>query len=124
LKRFLIARLSALGDVVCSLPAASALKATWPDCHITWVADPRFAGIAQCCEAVDEVRVVKPSLRSIPTYSEPFDAAFDLQGLLKSGLCLARAKAKTKLGYHWQREGSFLFSSPVAPDPTSWHIVD
>ncbi len=126
--RFLISRLSALGDTVCSLPAAVALKKGFPDCHITWVVDPRFAGIVECCEAVDEVLKFKPklklSLSSIPTYPEPFEAALDLQGLLKSALGIARAKANRKVGYHWQREGSWLFSGRILPDPTSFHVVD
>ncbi|HSI72121.1 MAG TPA: glycosyltransferase family 9 protein [Fimbriimonas sp.] len=122
--RFLISRLSALGDTVCCLPAASALKKAFPDCHITWVVDPRFAGIVECCQAVDEVIKVKPSLRNIPRFAEPFEAALDLQGLLKSALCISRAKTKRKVGYHWQREGSWLFSQRILPDPSSYHIVD
>ncbi len=122
--RFLISRLSALGDTVCCLPAAVSLKNAFPTCHITWAVDPRFAGIVECCEAVDEVLSITPSLKTIPTYAEPFDAALDLQGLLKSALCIWRAKAKRKVGYHWQREGSRLFSERILPDPTSYHIVD
>ncbi|MCU0316703.1 MAG: glycosyltransferase family 9 protein [Fimbriimonadaceae bacterium] len=53
-----------------------------------------------------------------------FDAALDLQGLFKSGFAVANVKAKEKLGYHWQREGSWLMSRPVAPDKTSIHVVD
>ncbi|HEY0868005.1 MAG TPA: glycosyltransferase family 9 protein [Fimbriimonas sp.] len=120
-ERFLIARLSALGDTVCCLPAAAALKRTFPECHITWAVDGRFAPVVECCGAVDEVvRVSKPLL----DHREPYDAAFDLQGLLKSALCIAKAKATQKLGYHWQREGSALFSRRVIPDPSSFHIVD
>ncbi len=63
-------------------------------------------------------------LKTIPTYPESFDATLDLQGLLKSALCVMRAKAKRKVGYHWQREGSWLFSGRVQPDPTSFHVVD
>jgi lipopolysaccharide heptosyltransferase I len=122
--RFLISRLSALGDTVCSLPVAAALKRAHPDAHITWAVDPRFAGIVECCQAVDEVVKVKPSLKTIPTYPERFDAALDLQGLLKSALCIARAKADRKVGYHWQREGAWFFSERILPDPTSFHIVD
>ncbi|AIE84252.1 glycosyltransferase family 9 protein [Fimbriimonas ginsengisoli] len=124
MQRFLISRLSALGDTVCSLPAAAALKKTFPECHITWTVDPRFAGIVECCTAVDEVLRVKPSLRSIPVYDHAFDAALDLQGLLKSALCIARAKADRKVGYHWQREGAALFSEKILPDPSSFHVVD
>ncbi|MDR3688372.1 MAG: glycosyltransferase family 9 protein [Fimbriimonas sp.] len=100
------------------------MKSGFPGCHITWVVDPRFAGIVECCQAVDEVLAVKPSFKSIPVYDEPFEAALDLQGLLKSALCIARAKAKSKVGYHWQREGSWLFSGKIIPDPSSLHVVD
>lgn len=119
--KFLIARLSALGDTVCSLPAAVALKRAFPDCHITWAVDPRFAGIVECCGAVDEVVRVKKPLTRLPGQ---YDVALDLQGLLKSGLVVGLARAKEKVGYHWQREGSGLFSRRVPPDPTSFHVVD
>lgn len=124
--RFLISRLSALGDVVCSLPVASCLKAAFPESHITWVVDPRFAGIVECCTAVDEVIRAKPGFKSSswPTFEQPFDAALDLQGLTKSGIVVGRAKAPIKLAYHWQRELSRLFAGPALPDPTSIHIVD
>lgn len=124
MKRFLIARLSALGDTVCSLPAASALKRGFPDSHIAWVVDKKWAGVVECCEAVDQVIPISFSLKSLPTYDQEFDAALDLQGLAKSGLCVWRAKAKQKVGYHWRREGAWLFSQQVLPDPTSIHVVD
>ncbi|MCC6756307.1 MAG: glycosyltransferase family 9 protein [Solirubrobacterales bacterium] len=125
-KRFLISRLSALGDVVCSLPVACALRATFPDCEITWVVDGRFAGIVECCPAVNHVVKSRPGFkpRTWPKLEGEFDAALDLQGLLKSSLVVARARAAQKVGYHWQREGSWLFSQAVKPDPTSFHIVD
>jgi lipopolysaccharide heptosyltransferase I len=122
--RFLISRLSALGDTVCTLPVAVALKQTHPDCHITWVVDPRFAGVVECCTAVDEVVRYKPKLGSFPKLAGPFDVALDMQGLVKSAIPVAVSRAKKKVGYHWQREGSALFSQRVLPDPTSFHIVD
>lgn len=100
--RFLISRLSSLGDVVCSLPAAGALKAAFPDSKIAWVVDPRFAEVVECCRHVDEVVRAKPgfSPSTWPRWEGEFEAALDLQGLLKSALPVARAKAKRKLGYH------------------------
>ena len=125
-ERFLISRLSSLGDVVCSLPAAGALKQAFPESEIVWAVDPRFAGIVRSCRHVDQVLEVKPKLKpdSWPTIEGEFDAALDLQGLLKSGLVLKGSKAKVKVGYHWQREGAWLFSSRVIPDPSSLHVVD
>ncbi len=124
--KFLISRLSALGDTVCSLPVAVALKQKWPNSHITWVVDARFSGVVERCSAIDKVVRAKPGLSPAtwPHYAQSFDAAIDLQGLLKSALCIARAKAKRKVGYHWQREGSKLFSEAILPDPSSFHVVD
>lgn len=123
--RFLIVRLSALGDTVNTLPSASALKESFPGCEIVWAVDPRFAGIVECCASVDRVVRLKPGLsRESRRVEGEFDAAFDLQGLLKSAIVIGAAKAKSKLGFHWQREGARLFSSPVMPDPKSWHVVD
>lgn len=117
-RRFLISRLSSLGDVVCSLPAAAALKQGIPEAHVTWVVSPRFADVVRACHAVDQV------LTSAPEGGEAFEATLDLQGLLKSALVVSRLKAEKKVGYHWQREGSGLFSRRVMPDPSSLHVVD
>ncbi|MBS1724973.1 MAG: glycosyltransferase family 9 protein [Armatimonadetes bacterium] len=118
-----MSRLSALGDVVCTLPVASAIKDAWPDSEIVWMVDRRFRGILECCSAVDTI-VERPSrLREVRQLGE-FDAALDMQGLFKSGVLIAAARAKRKVGYHWQREGAWLFSQRVFPDPSSIHIVD
>ena len=125
-KRFLISRLSSLGDVVCCLPAAGALKKSFPDSEIVWVVDPRFAGVVRCCRYVNSVVEAQPGFlpSTWPRIAGEFDAALDLQGLLKSALPIARSRAKEKLGYHWQREGAWLFSRRVLPDSSSNHIVD
>lgn len=124
--RFLIARLSSLGDVVCTLPAAGALKAGFPGCEVHWAVDPRFAAVVQSCAHVDRCVIVKPGFhpKTWPVFEGSYRAAFDLQGLSKSALCVARAKADAKYGYHWQREGAWLASRRVWPDPTSFHVVD
>lgn len=124
--RFLISRLSSLGDVACSLPAASALKAGHPGCEVVWVVDPRFAGVVECCASVDRVVRASPGLRpsSWPRHEGAFDAVLDLQGLLKSALAVVRARAVRRVGYHWQREGARFFSDRIVPDPSSHHIVD
>lgn len=121
MERALIVRLSALGDVVCTLPMAAAMKAGHPGIHVTWAVDPRFADLPRACAAVDEV--VETRGRWGPSLGA-FDVVLDGQGLLKSALVAARAKAPLKLGFHWQREGAGLFTSPVTPDPASVHVVD
>jgi heptosyltransferase I len=126
MKRFWIARLSALGDIVCTLPAAGELKRRFPDCEISWVVSPGLRGVVDACQWVDHVVAHKPGLRprTWPTGEGEYDAAFDLQGLTKSAVSIAKVSAKVKLGYHWQREASFLFSARVLPDGSSFHVVD
>jgi len=123
--RLLIVRLSALGDVVCGLPAASVVRRAVPDAEIVWAVDPRFAGVVECCRAVDRVVRLKPG-RRIADYQVDgdFDIALDLQGLLKSALVTRASRAKLRLGYHWQREGASLLVPHVVPAESSLHIVE
>jgi lipopolysaccharide heptosyltransferase I len=126
MKSVLIVRLSALGDTVCTLPVATAIREQFPQCRIAWAVDPRFKGIVECCPDVDEVIVCKPgfTIKSWPKFDRTFDAVLDMQGLTKSGIVAMRAKADRKLGFHWQRELAPLFSAKVLPDPSSIHVVD
>ncbi len=125
--RVLISRLSAMGDVVCTLPAATALKANFPDCEITWAVDKRFHAIPRLCPAIDHVWVVPKGLKNIRAEGQElgkFDVALDMQGLLKSAIVAASVKSDKRMGFHWQREGAGLFSQKVLPDPSSIHVVD
>jgi ADP-heptose:LPS heptosyltransferase len=113
-----------LGDVVCSLPVAAALKDGHPGCEVVWAIDPRFSGIVELCPSIDQVVKIGNDADGADVLASRFDAALDVQGLFKSGWIVARALAGQKVGFHWQREGSWLFSSKVLPDPTSLHVVD
>jgi ADP-heptose:LPS heptosyltransferase len=113
--------------VVCTLPAAVALKASFPGCEITWCVDRRFVGVVELCSAVDRAVAwpkSRPDRKAAMARLGEFDAAFDLQGLFKSGVIVGMAKAGRKLGYHWRREGAWLFSRRVVPDPSSLHVTD
>jgi ADP-heptose:LPS heptosyltransferase len=110
--------------VACTLPVAGFLKAIYPECLIDWVVDKRFAAIVEQCRFVDEV-LVPESGGGLPGLRErTYEAALDMQGLFKSARYVALARAKRRVGYHWQREFSWLVSERILPDPTSHHIVD
>ncbi|MBS1709147.1 MAG: glycosyltransferase family 9 protein [Armatimonadetes bacterium] len=123
--RALIVRLSAMGDVVCGLPAASSLAEAGYE--VTWVVDPRFAALTERCANVHQTvsidRANKDWRKTIQDLGE-FDVAIDLQGLYKSARFVGAANAKTKLAYHRQREFAGWFAQAVRPDPTSLHVVD
>lgn len=53
--RILVVRLGALGDVVRTLPAVSALRAAYPGAHLAWVVEPASRGAVDGQPWVDEV---------------------------------------------------------------------
>jgi len=109
------------------LPAAGALRQAFPNCEIIWIGDKRFGDVARSCRHVNEVIVLdkdwKTWKKTVQSLGE-FDATLDLQGLLKSALPVHFANANVKLGYHWQREGAWLFTQAVQPRKSSIHVVD
>jgi lipopolysaccharide heptosyltransferase I len=98
----LIVRLGALGDVVHAIPAAAALRRTYPDARIDWLVEARHRGIVDLVTAIDRTIVVeRPTLRGWTTAvrqlrTSAYDLAIDLQGLLKSAV-LARASGATRV---------------------------
>jgi heptosyltransferase I len=98
----LIIRLGALGDVVHAIPAAAALREAFPGARIDWLVDARHRDLLDLVTILDRVVVVgRPSpagwtaavreLRQVR-----YDAALDLQGLLKSAV-LARASGAARV---------------------------
>jgi heptosyltransferase-1 len=117
LERLLIVRLSAMGDVLHTLPAVQLLRSAFPQAHIGWLIEERWAELLCAPSAprrgprselrplVDEVHTVSlkawrrapfsiPTLQSAAAIwndvrSARYDVAVDLQGALRSAL-LAR----------------------------------
>ena len=112
--RVLVVKLSSLGDVVHTFPAAMDIQANYPNAQIDWVVEPSFAPIVKACSAVHRViacdlRYWRKNMWSQDTrlawraflaelHQERYDAIIDLQGLTKSALVswLARTSSKGK----------------------------
>lgn len=121
--RILIVRLGALGDIIHSLPAAALLKKRIPDCHISWLVEPFGVDLLKGNPAVDRV-IVFPKRKLLSPVSfcqnafaeptafikelrnSPFDAALDLQGLLKSAVLSVVSGASLRFGFKGTREGA------------------
>ncbi len=58
MKRILIIKLWALGDILMATPLLTALRAKWPDAQITWAADTQYAGILDSHPLLYEVMAV------------------------------------------------------------------
>lgn len=129
--RFLIVRLGALGDIVHAVPAAAALRAAHPDAVIDWVVDARHREFLDLVTVINRVVVLeKQSLAGWIDVSRRlrvggYDAALDLQGLLKSAVLARASGAKRVLGFsifHLREKTARPFYSDSV-DAEGGHII-
>lgn len=138
-RRLLIIKLSALGDIVHALPVSAALGEAFPHVEITWAVEETFAPLIAgnpyvasilCLPAISgrELRSLGFHRRYVRRLrdirGQRFDLSLDLQGLAKSALVAAATGAPVRLGYHYQREGAGIVTRPIPPQPESFHVVD
>jgi len=127
LRRVLIVKMSALGDVVRALPVASALRRRFPSMHLTWAVEERFAPLLRRHRGVDRVvafprldwgavdrawpAALRRALREVR--ADTYDLALDLQGLFKSSVIALSSAAPIRVGLQPQREGAWLVSRAI-----------
>jgi len=130
--RFLLVKLSSLGDVVHALPAASALRDTFPDARIDWVIDPRWKrlleGNPDLTEVISHDRRRAGGIASSigKLRAARYTCAIDFQGLYKSALLACASGAPRRIGFQssYAREGlvSMLYTDRL--NPRGPHKVD
>lgn len=122
MRELLIIQPSSLGDIVHGLQVTAALKAQQPDWRVAWIVRDVFAPLVRASTVVDQVFVfrrhggVRGFLELMREVRQRrFDAALDLQGLLRSGLMIRWCHAARKLGRADAREGAgFFYNERVA----------
>jgi heptosyltransferase-1 len=127
-KRILIVRMSALGDIVHALPVLSAIRAAYPDVEIDWLADRKYAGILEFVQGISQRIIGRPGLSKAVTVmrAREYDVAIDLQGLLKSAAMARLSGADRVIGFEQAalREGAAAwFYNETARVPAGAHII-
>lgn len=133
--RILVIRLGAVGDVVRTLPAASALRAAYPDARLAWLVEPASASVLEAQPWLDEVIVFpRPALRADlgrwradrvlrrcaaftrELRAHRFDLVLDFHSILKSGVLSWLTRAPRRVGYArpYARELSWLIAGERA----------
>jgi len=132
-QKFLILRLSAVGDVIRTLPAVKTLKEYFPSSTITWIVEEPSQSFLESQHEIDEVILfprkrwtqgMKSLMEIWGTAGEmwrfvgglrkrKFSAVLDFHGILKSGILSFLSGSPKRIGYDRKstKEGNFLFSN-------------
>ncbi len=127
----LIVKLSAIGDVIHTLPALNAIRMHYPNAHITWAVEEAASPLLEGHPALDRILISRrkrwirglrsPSRRTHIRAMRDFikalrdtqyDLVFDFQQLLKSGVLVGLSRGRRKIGYDQgmaHMEHSYLF---------------
>jgi len=98
-----LVRLTSLGDIILAMASLQIIRRARPDCHITWVADRRFADILDHQPDIQQViridlKTLKHKKPLLPELSAEyrrlvsfgsFDVIIDLHGMIKSAVIAA-----------------------------------
>ncbi len=142
--KILIVKLSAIGDVIHTLPALELLHDNIPGGSITWVVEEKAAGIVVGHPHLHKVIVSRrrqwlanlsrparwlKTLREVIAFvrelrEETYDLVIDFQGLCKSAVLVMLSRGIHTVGYDRTRELSYLvLRHRMAPLPADAHAV-
>lgn len=99
----LVIRLSAMGDIIHTLPAAASLKQSFPAQNLVWLVAPRWKPLLEGNPYIDEViEFDRGALRASWKRLREIQAGtvFDFQGLVQSALIGRAVRAKALYGFH------------------------
>ncbi|HEY4758972.1 MAG TPA: glycosyltransferase family 9 protein [Thermoguttaceae bacterium] len=132
--RILIVRLSAIGDVIHTMPVTCALRDHFPQAFLAWVVEERAASLLRGHEAINELIVLPrgwlKSLRGVwqlrrRLHNLQFDIALEAQGLTKAAIVAWLSGAPRRIGFGnlWGRELSRWLNNELVDTPGP-HVVD
>jgi lipopolysaccharide heptosyltransferase I len=124
-ERYLVVRLTALGDILHTLPAVAALRAAHKNARIDWVVERKWAPVLEGSPAISEVIPFdRASIFGGVTCvrrlrQKNYTCAIDFQGLYKSSVLAMLSAAPRRIGFEraWAREpgAALLYTERVIP---------
>ena len=139
-KRILIVKPSALGDIVHSMPFLYAVKKRFPWARIDWVVAHGLHSFLEGHPMINRLWVIKKDqwknlnrLRLTLTEindlrrglaEQHYDVCIDLSGLFRSGVISALSKAPVRLGFKESDEGSPFFYTHKIHGSMNIHAID
>jgi heptosyltransferase I len=117
-ERYLVVRLTALGDILHTMPAVAALRAAHKSARIDWVVEEKWVPVLEGSPAISEVIPFdrRSAWRAVDCVTRlrrnRYTCAIDFQGLYKSSVIAMLSGAPRRIGFDrgWAREeGAALF---------------
>jgi heptosyltransferase I len=129
--RLLVLRLSALGDVIHTIPAVMSLK---DEAELTWVVEAPYRELVELVAGVKTIpvrmkkwpREPRAAVDAIRAMRE-VDTSIDFQGLIKSAALGWLSGAKTRIGFDRdaiREKPALLFTNRKIAVDTTRHVVD
>ena len=131
-ERYLIVRLTALGDILHTLPAVAAIRAAHKKARIDWVVERKWAPVLEGSPAISEVipfdrDSVFGALTCVRRLRQKnYTCAIDFQGLYKSSVLAMLSAAPRRIGFERgsaREEGAALFYTERVT-PTGRHVAE
>lgn len=130
--KFLLVRLGSLGDIVHALPAACALRDTFPDARIDWVVDAKWQRLLEGNPDISNVIVldrksaggIRAAVRKLR--AAKYSCAVDFQALYKSAMLPFWARVPRRIGFKssYAREGLAALLYTETLNPRGAHKVE
>ncbi len=131
-ERILVVRLSSMGDILHTVPAVSALRASFPAARLDWLVDERWRSLVEAVRCIDKTISLGPSpgggvLEVLSSVRRSrYSWAIDFQGLYKSALLMRFCGARRRVGFApptvRERGASLFYSERVGS--SSIHVID
>ncbi len=139
-RRILIIKPSAVGDIVRTLPVLTALRRRWPDAHIAWLVAGHCADVLTGHPALNQVicfdrrayasvgrdlSITQAFTRFVlDLRASRFDLVIDIQGLFRSGFFSLATGAPVRIGRGDSREFTgFFYTHRAAVDERRMHAL-
>jgi len=130
--RFLLVRLGSMGDVIHALPAASALRDTFPGARIDWLIDPKWKRLLEGNPDLSEIVTLdRKSASGLAgargqLRNAGYTCAIDFQALYKSAILSWLSGAPKRVGFQssYAREGLAALFYTDRLNPRGAHKVD
>ncbi len=129
IRRILIIKMSAMGDIAMSIPTAAAIKAAMPHVSIAWVVRQGLSDLLVGNPSIDKLVVAPRGLAAIRAIGPELrrfkpDIVMDMQGLSVSSLLGVYSGARLRYTWETSREISGMLSQAVVPTPPQVNAVE